>query len=201
VSKFHVDQIATHLKSKYASEHWREDLDAVNNLSRLLGLYSLDLVLGEAPGAAQRIIEVTDGSKDRGIDAIAVDPVANLLVLSQAKWRQSGTGSLDVGETLRFVEGVRSLVGARSDAEPVHASAELRTAVRELLVTPSAQIRMVTATSGSSPLAPEVVAPIEALLAEMNDLEGVEPDRNSRAPRAGGPLQVVDRRSAPGRGP
>lgn len=175
MSKFHVDQIATHLKSKYASEHWREDLDDVNNLSRLLGLYSLDLVLGDAPGAAQRIIEVTDGSKDRGIDAIAADPVANLLVLSQAKWRQNGSGSLDVSETLRFVEGVRSLVGARSDAEPVHASPELRTAVRELLVTPSAQIRMVTATSGSSGLAPEVVAPIEALLAEMNDLEGVDP--------------------------
>lgn len=175
MSKFHVDQIATYLRSRYASEHWRSDLDEVNNSSRLLGLYSLDLVLGDAPGAAQRIIEVTDGSKDRGIDAIAVDPVANLLVLSQAKWRQNGTGSLDVGETLRFVEGVRSLVGTRSDAEPVHASAELRIAVRELLVTPSAQIRMVTVTSGSAPLAAEVRAPIDTLLAELNDLEGVDP--------------------------
>lgn len=175
MSKFHVDQIATHLKKRYAADHWRDDLDEVNNLSRLLGLYSLDLVLGDAPSAPQRIIEVTDGSKDRGIDAIAVDPVANLLVLSQSKWRQNGTGSLDVGETLRFVDGVRSLVGAKSGSEPVHASEELREAVRELLITPSAQVRMVTVTSGSAPLAPEVLAPISTFLNEMNDLEGVDP--------------------------
>jgi hypothetical protein len=175
VSKFHVDQIATYVTNRYATEHRRPDLDEVNNLSRFLALYSIDLDLGDAPGAAQRQVEITDGGKDRGIDAIAVDPVSNVLVLTQSKWRQDGQGSLHVDEMLRFVEGVRSLVGARNSAEPVHASPELRTAIRDLLVTPTAKIHLVTVTTGSSSLAPEVMEPMVSLLAEMNDLEGVDP--------------------------
>lgn len=175
MSKFHVDQIATYITNRYSAEHQRPDLDEINNLSRYLALYSVDMDLGDRPGTVQRKIEVTDGSKDRGIDAIAVDPVSNILVLTQSKWRQDGGGSLNVSETLRFVEGVRSLVGARNSSEPVHASAELRTAIRELLVTPTAKIHLITVTTGSSSLAPEVTEPIESLLAEMNDLEGVDP--------------------------
>jgi hypothetical protein len=182
VSKFHVDQIATYVTNRYASDHRRPDLDEVNNLSRFLALYSINLDLGDAPGAAQRQVEITDGSKDRGIDAIAVDPVSNILVLTQSKWRQDGVSSLQVSETLlqvsetlRFVEGVRSLVGARNSGEPIHASAELRTAIRDLLVTPTAKIHLLTVTTGSLPLAPEVIEPITSLLAEMNDLEGVDP--------------------------
>lgn len=175
MSRFHVDQISTHVTGAYATGYERKDLDAVNNLSRYLALYSLDLVLGAEPSAAQRIVEVTDGGRDRGIDAIAVDPVRSLLVLSQSKWRQDGTGGLEVGESLRFVEGVRSLVGARNGGEPVHATPELRGAVRELLVTPSARIQLVTVSTGNRPLSTEVMEPITALLAEMNDLEGVEP--------------------------
>jgi hypothetical protein len=175
VSRFHVDQIATYVTNRYGAERRRPNLDEVNNLSRFLALYSLDLDLGDRPGAAQRQIEVTDGGRDRGIDAIAVDPVSNILVLTQSKWRQEGNGSLDVGETLRFVEGVRSLVGLRNSGEPVHASAELRAAIRDLLVTPSAKIHLITVTTGSFPLAPEVMEPINSLLTEMNDLEGVDP--------------------------
>jgi hypothetical protein len=175
VSRFHVDQIATYVTNRYEAEHRRPDLGEVNNLSRFLALYSLDLDLGDAPGAAQRQVEVTDGGKDRGIDAIAVDPVSNVLVLTQSKWRQDGSTSLDVSETLRFVDGVRSLVGLRNSGEPVHASAELRTAIRDLLRTPSAKIHLITVTTGSFSLAPEVMEPIASLLAEMNDLEGVEP--------------------------
>ncbi len=175
MSKFHVDQVAAHVRARYEAEYQHSKLDEVNNLSRYLARYSLDLVLSDDPSAAQRIVEITDGSKDRGIDAIAVDPVQGFLVLSQSKWRQDGSGALDVAEVLRFVEGVRALVGARNSTEPVHASAELRTAVRELLVTPSAKIKLVTVTTGSASLSREALEPIESLLAEMNDLEGVEP--------------------------
>lgn len=175
VSKFHVDQIAAHIQSAFEGNYYESNLDSVNNLSRLLARYSLELVLPEGLSATQRLIEITDGGRDRGIDAIAVDPVQNVLVLSQSKWRQDGSGALDVSEVLRFVEGVRSLVGSRNSAEPEHASAELRTAVRELLVTPSAKIKLVTVTTGNSPLATQVLEPIESLLAEMNDLPGVDP--------------------------
>ncbi|MGY1764023.1 AIPR family protein [Geodermatophilus sp. SYSU D00779] len=175
MSTFHVDQIATRVVQDYATKYRRDELDDVNNLSRYLSLYATERILDGIAATPQRLIEVTDGGKDRGIDAVAVDPNARLIVFTQAKWRQNGQGSLAVDESLRFVDGVRSLVGMQSQGEPVHASPELRGALQTLLTTPSTRIRLVTASTGGSALAAEVAQPIETFLSEMNDLEGVEP--------------------------
>jgi hypothetical protein len=85
VSKFHVSQIETHVRTLHEEGNWREGLDDVNNLSRLLALHAVHLVLGPADGT-QRILEITDGTKDRGIDAIGVDLTAKLVVFVQSKW-------------------------------------------------------------------------------------------------------------------
>ena len=98
MSKFHVGQIATYIRNRYEKEYGKPDLGGVNNLSRFLALYSIDLVLPEDPSASQRLIEITDGGQDRGIDAIAVDPVRKVLVLSQSKWRQNGEGGIGAQE-------------------------------------------------------------------------------------------------------
>lgn len=174
MSQFHVSQIETHVRTQYEAEHWRDDLDDVNNLSRLLALHAVGAVLG--PGDdAQRIIEITDGTDDRGIDAIGVDPTAKLVVLVQSKWRQDGTGSMALADVLKFLHGVRSLLGMKAPEEPVHTSQETRDAVHEVLRTPGARIRLVTATTASEPLADAVETPILELLSQLNDLEGIEP--------------------------
>lgn len=46
--------------------------------------------------------------------------------------------------------------------------------MRDLLKTPGARIRLVTATTASEPLAPAVDSPIKELLDQLNDLEGIE---------------------------
>jgi hypothetical protein len=120
-------------------------------------------------------VEITDGTGDRGIDAVGVDPTAKLVVFVQSKWRQDGTGSMAQGDVLKFLQGVRSLLGMKTDDEPAHASESTRTAVRDLLKTPGARIRLVTATTASEPLAPAVAAPIVELLQQLNDLEDTEP--------------------------
>src|SRR3954470_13238597 len=102
MSKFHVDQIATRVVQDYATDFRREELDDVNNLSRYLSLYATERILDGVTATPQRLIEVTDGGKDRGIDAVAVDPNAKLIVFTQAKWRQNGQGSFVVDESLRF---------------------------------------------------------------------------------------------------
>jgi hypothetical protein len=175
VSKFHIEAIRSKIVSDYAAEHENPELDEVNNLSRYLAYYAVDLTLGEASSASQRLLEITDGGKDRGIDAIGLNLTTKVLVFSQAKWRQDGKGTLGVAETLRFLEGVRSLVGMKSNAEPVHATEELRTAVQDLLGTPSARIRLVTVTTGKEALPVEASQLINTFLDEMNDLEGVDP--------------------------
>ncbi len=174
LSKFHVSQIETHIRGLYEGEHWNADLNEVANLSRLLGLHAVHLVLGDLADGSQAI-EITDGGEDRGIDAIGIDSAAKIVVLVQSKWRQDGTGSMDLAGVLKFLAGVRSLLGMRSDSEPVHASDSTKTAVRDLLKTPGARIRLVTVSTAIEDLSGEVEQPVKELLEQLNDLQDVEP--------------------------
>lgn len=175
MSQFHVNQIATRIRDLYEGSHWVAALDEANNLSRLLAVHAVDLVLGGLEAGGARTVELTDGAGDHGIDAVGVDPATKLIVFVQAKWRQDGAGSFLLADTLKLLDGVRSLLGMKTDAEPVHASAETRDAMHQLLRTPGARIRLVTATTGSSVPATEVMAPVHELLAQLNDLEGSDP--------------------------
>lgn len=175
MSQFHVSQIETHVRERYADAHWSAGLDDVHNLSRLLALHAVNLVLGEAPENGQRTVEITDGGEDRGIDAVGIDGGSKLIVFVQSKWRQDGSGSMGLADVLKFLDGVRSLLGMKTSEDPAHASAATRDAMHDLLKTPGARIRLVTATTASDPLADEVASPILELLGQLNDLEGTDP--------------------------
>lgn len=174
MSKFHVSQIETHVRDLYEASHWKSDLDEPANLSRVLALHAVHLVLGSLADGSQSI-EVTDGGGDNGIDAVGVDPATKLVVLVQSKWRQDGKGSMDLAGVLKFVAGVRSLLGMKSSGEPANATETTKAAVSNLLRTPGARVRLVTATTASDPLAAEVERPIAELLEQLNDLQDVEP--------------------------
>src|ERR1035438_8640765 len=46
---------------------------------------------------------VIDGYDDNGIDAVYFDSGEKLFYIIQTKWNHSGEGSVDVGETLKFL--------------------------------------------------------------------------------------------------
>jgi len=175
LSQFHVNQIETHVRGRHQERHWKPELDDVANLSRLLALHAVNVVLGSNEEDEHRVVEITDGGDDRGIDGVGVDPTAKLVVFVQSKWRQDGTGSMGLGDVLRFLDGVRSLLGMRSETAPAHASDATRKAVHDLLKTPGGKIRLITATTASDSLAEAVEQPILDLLFQLNDLEGIEP--------------------------
>ena len=175
MSQFHVNQIETHVRARYQECHWDSDLNDVANLSRLLALHAVNVVLGSTDEDEHRAVEITDGGEDRGIDAVGVDPTAKVVVFVQSKWRQDGTGSMGLPDVLRFLDGVRSLLGMRSETAPVHASDETRKAVRDLLKTPGGTIRLITATTASDSLTEAVEQPIKDLLSQLNDLDGIDP--------------------------
>lgn len=174
MSLFHVNQIETHIRSLYEADLWKSELDELNNLSRLLAFHAAKLNLGEGTDGGQ-ILEVIDGGGDRGIDAVGIDPVANVVVLVQSKWRQDGTGSLGLDGMLKFLDGARSLLGMRSANEPATASQQVRESLQLVLRTPGAKIRMVSVTTASEALAEAVVQPVRELLEQLNDLQEVEP--------------------------
>jgi hypothetical protein len=175
VSQFHVSQIETHIRGLYEADSWVAKLDDAANLSRLLALHSVKIILGPGDDSAQRTIEITDGGKDRGIDAVGVDASAKRIVFVQSKWRQDGTGSMSLEDVLKFLDGVRSLLGMATGSEPAHASEATRQAVRKTLKTPGARIRLITATTAIKPLSGDVNGPIQELLNQLNDLDGTEP--------------------------
>lgn len=174
MSKFHVSQIETHIRSLYEAMLWKPGIADVANVSRLLAYHAVQLVLG-ADDDLERLVDITDGGLDEGIDAVGVDPAAKVVVLVQSKWRQDGTGSIKQGDILKFLQGVKSLLGMKGADRPTRASDETRTAVSALLTTPGAKIRIVTATTASDALADPVIEPIEELLTQLNDLEDTEP--------------------------
>jgi SPX domain protein involved in polyphosphate accumulation len=49
---------------------------------------------------------ITDGSKDGGIDMIYFDANELTLYLVQTKWHEDGRGSIELGDALKFIDGV-----------------------------------------------------------------------------------------------
>jgi hypothetical protein len=91
------------------------------------------------------------------------------VVVVQSKWRQDGTGSVDLGSVLKFVNGVRGLLDI-GDADPAIGSEDTKAAVRAAMQTPGGRLRMIVATTAANDLSDEVRAPIETLLAVLNDV-------------------------------
>jgi hypothetical protein len=176
MSVLHVRQIETHLRATYADEYWDSSLDDLHNLSRLLARFAIDLSLGERARDGSSLIEITDSGGDRGIDAIAVDPVSSLVVVVQSKWRDDGSGSVDLGSVLKFLDGVRNLVDlgdAAVDGEHLEddGSEAAKAAVRTAMQTPGGRLRMLISTTASNSLSEEVQSPINDLLNVLNDVE------------------------------
>jgi hypothetical protein len=175
MSLLHVRQIETHLRDSYSQDAWDLSLDDRHNLSRLLARFAIDLSLGERARDGSSLIEITDAPDDRGIDAIAVDPVASLVVVAQSKWRDDGSGSVDLGSVLKFLDGVRALLdlgdpSANGDPSASGSLGATKAAVRTAMQTPGGRLRMLVATTAAHDLSDEVKAPIEDLLGVLNDV-------------------------------
>jgi hypothetical protein len=56
---------------------------------------------------------IVDGGKDNGIDAIYYDPQNKALFLIQSKWSGIHTSSIESGEILKFLQGVKDLVSLK----------------------------------------------------------------------------------------
>jgi hypothetical protein len=74
-------------------------------LSRALTASAIRRVTGWDYETAGRA--VIDGENDQGIDGVAVDESSRHVWLVQAKWSDAGKGKIDLGDSLKFIEGLR----------------------------------------------------------------------------------------------
>jgi hypothetical protein len=135
----------------------------VNRLSRALAAFVIakrgGLEWEEASAA------VTDGTGDNGIDAIAVTPEADRLLIVQSKWSQDGRGSLSLDDFLKFREGISDLVLLKWDR--FNEKTRLRQQeIEKALLNPKMQIEIIVAHSGISDCSTDVRARMESFLDE-----------------------------------
>lgn len=110
---------------------------------------------------------VTDGPQDNGIDAVYYDAAERNCILVQSKWISSGNGSIEVGDLLKFIQGIRDLLDAKFDRfnEKMLRHQE---SVFSALSDAAAKFTIVLAYTGEQPLSPDAKTPLDVLLGEMN---------------------------------
>ncbi len=77
-------------------------------LTRSLAAFAISTMCNIEPDNAAK--HVTDGPQDNGIDAIYFDEREKKLLLVQSKWHHEGNGSIEKGDCLKFINGVKDLM-------------------------------------------------------------------------------------------
>jgi hypothetical protein len=161
--------LVPHIDASDLTGHQQEG-SAKNVLSRALAAFVVQHNWDWDPESAAAC--VTDGTKDGGLDAIAVDPSVPKIMLVQSKWSSAGTGSAAKDDMLTFREGIDRLI--KGDwgffSEQIQAR---RAEVEEVLFNAAVKIELCFVHSGSGALADEVESVMTPLASDLNELEEV----------------------------
>jgi len=174
LSKLHVKQIEGYVITKlkgivdmgdYAGH---KDPEQVNKAFLTRGLAALAASnLAEVP-LEELGTYVTDGSRDGGIDLIYFDPKERVLYLVQAKWHEDGHGSIELGDTHKFIDGVRKVLD--NDLEHLNDRIKARRAdIERAVFDANAKFVLVLAHTGQEQLSAEVSAAASAYVDAQND--------------------------------
>lgn len=111
---------------------------------------------------------VVDGGGDNGIDGIAVVPDESKIIFVQAKWSDTGKGSAELAEMIKFREGVTDLLALRWDKFNRKVQAR-EDELQAALLQPNTKIDIVFAHMGAGLLADDVGSIMEEFVADQND--------------------------------
>ena len=151
----------TDMKEKEGTEEYEKAF-----LSRCLAAYALIIIsdIDEEKAASC----VTDGFKDKGIDAIFNDRNNEQLILVQAKWSNDGNGTISQGDTLKYVSGVEKILDLNySDfnSKILNKKSEIDSAISSM----NYQIKMIIIYTSNNSCPKESNDEIEKLKNRIND--------------------------------
>jgi AIPR protein len=142
--------------------------DDISNsfLSRSLSALAVKILADVSVEEASK--SITDGFQDNGIDAIYYSKNEKILYVVQSKWRNDGNGSIDLGDTLKYLEGFRDLLNL--DKEKFNSKVKaLFPLIEEALDDAGTRFILVVVYSGKQDLSPEIKSRIDDRLRELND--------------------------------
>jgi hypothetical protein len=111
---------------------------------------------------------VTDGFQDNGIDAVYYDSREKALFCVQTKWRHDGTGSIERGDALKFITGVKDLINAEFDRFNDKIKAR-STEILDALSLANTRIILLVAYTGQGTLGQDISRDFNDFLKDMND--------------------------------
>lgn len=174
MSKLHVTQIEGYLSKKL---NGLIDMSDYANHSDQAQVRKAFLSRGLAALAASHITEapieelaksVTDGTNDGGIDLIYFNSNELTLYLVQAKWHEDGHGSVEHGDTLKFLDGVKKLLD--NDLASLNARIQAKKPdIERALFDANARFVLVLAHTGQEDLSSVVGASLDEYVKAQND--------------------------------
>jgi hypothetical protein len=111
---------------------------------------------------------VVDEYQDDGIDGFFFDRIEHRAYLIQSKWAKNGSGSIDLGSVLKFIQGVNHFIEGKVAALGPKMRAKAQD-IQDVLADSQATFVLVIAYTGKADIAAEPKAPIDQLLQELND--------------------------------
>ncbi len=167
MGELHLAQIKRHLTDNYLGHI---DLTGAgqehHKLSRAVAALTLAHRAGIPESTAGK--SVTDHSLDGGIDGVAYAADRATLVLVQSKWTGQANSGIEQGDVLKFINGVRLLVG-NNWSEFGGPLQERRTEIEDILFQTGTKLELVIASTGTHELADPQKAALAEFCESMND--------------------------------
>jgi len=174
MSKLHVTQIEGYLSTTMKGYIDMSDYLHHSDAAQVKKAF---LTRGLAALAASQMTEtpieelgsaITDGSKDGGIDLVYFNATELTLYLVQTKWHEDGHGSMEVGEVLKFIEGVKKVLDNNLDGLNERVQAK-KADIERALFDANAKFMLVLAHTGQEDLSEEVEAALNSYVETQND--------------------------------
>lgn len=110
MSKILASRVKTHIESSIKEVIYLDDCKA--DEAKILSRGLVAICLAGISGLPYKDIakNITDGTKDNGIDGCYYDPNKNKLYLVQSKWSAAGTKTIETGDIYKFVQGAYDLL-------------------------------------------------------------------------------------------
>lgn len=174
MSKLHVTQIGGYLQKTLphaidmADYSAHKDASQVQKafLTRALTALAISTLAEVDPTTLRD--NITDGSHDGGIDGIYFDAKERVLYLIQAKWHDDGNGSIELGEALKFIDGVNKILG--NELGSFNSRVQAREGdIQSALFDANAKFVLVIVHTGQHKLSEEVSLRLEEFVSLQND--------------------------------
>ena len=174
MSKLHVNQIEGFLNKNLLGKIDMSDLVTHSDtaqvhksfLTRALAAFAVSTLVEVSP--ASLALNVTDGQDDGGIDLLYFDSKEAILYLAQSKWHSDGHGSIELGDLLKFLEGVKKILD--NDLAGFNARIQsFKTDIESALYNASSRFILVLAHTGQEALSKTVDGKLSEYLESQND--------------------------------